>query len=174
MTAVRDKVSKFSKERLEKMFKEIFRISNIVLFLSIILAAGVVGCQPLLDYITPTYIPDRVAEYAEEPNAAGINVLANAKELRRDVLITYRDNQTELKRMLEDDNNKYKDTIETIDYYITESQNMQDIVLNGDGEIMPVGIVSLLTGIGGLLAGRNFLKRPGDLAPSEVEVVETV
>lgn len=154
------------------MIKEAFRISNVVLFLSVILAAGIVGCQPLLDYVTPTYIPDRVAEYVEEPNAAGINVLANAKELRRDVLITYRDNQIELKRMLEDDNNKYKDTIETIDYYITESQNMQDIVLNGDGNIMPVGLVSLLTGVGGLLAGRNFLKRPGDLTPDEVIEIE--
>ena len=142
--------------------------SNILLIGIVLLSLGLIGCGTVADYLTPAQIPQRTAGYvSDDPNLAGFTTLQKAKETRQDVLITHRDNQLDLKRAAEDDKLQYADALEFIDLNISQSQTIQDIVLNGT-DTTP-GLMTILFGAGGLLAGRNFLKRPGDLSPDEVE-----
>jgi hypothetical protein len=94
--------------------------------------------------------------------------LYRAKEIRQKIAIQHRDAQTSLKRQAEDDKTQYGDALDVINYNIAESEQFQATVLEG-GTVWP-GLYSILFGAGGVLAGRNFLKRPGDLSPDEVDV----
>ncbi len=142
--------------------------SNLLLIGIVLLSLVLLGCGSIADYVTPADIPQRSAEYvSDDPNLAGLTTLKKAKEVRQDVLITHRDTQLDLKRLAEDDELQYSDALEIIDTNISQSQTIQDIVLNGT-DTTP-GLMTVLFGAGGLLAGRNFLKRPGDLSPDEVE-----
>lgn len=142
--------------------------SNLLLIGIVLLSVVLLGCGSVADYFTPAQIPQRTAGYvSDDPNLSGFTTLQKAKEVRQDVLITHRDAQLDLRRLAEDDEFQYSDALEVIDFNIGQSQFMQDIVLNGT-DTSP-GIMTVLFGAGGLLAGRNFLKRPGDLSPDEVE-----
>lgn len=146
--------------------------SNILLIGIVMLSLVLLGCGSVADYFTPAHVPQRTAGYVSaDPNLSGFTTLHKAKETRQDVLITHRDAQLDLKRQAEDDKLQYSDALEVIDFNISQSQTMQDIVLNGT-DTTP-GIMTVLFGAGGLLAGRNFLKRPGDLSPDEVEPTES-
>lgn len=146
--------------------------SNILLVGIVLLSLVLLGCGSVADYFTPAEIPQRTAGYvSNDPNLAGLTSLKRAKEVRQDVLITHRDTQLDLKRLAEDDKLQYSDALEVIDFNISQSQTMQDLALNGT-DTTP-GLMTVLFGAGGLLAGRNFLKRPGDLSPDEVESVES-
>lgn len=147
--------------------------SNILLIGIVLLSLVLLGCGSIADYLTPAEVPQRTAAYvSDDPNLPGFTTLKKAKEVRQDVLITHRDTQLDLKRLAEDDKLQYSDALEVIDFNISQSQTIQDIVLNGS-DTTP-GLMTVLFGAGGLLAGRNFLKRPGDLSPDEVEPVESV
>ena len=147
------------------------RISNLVLGLIILLAVVLIGCGTIADHFTPAEIPERTATYvSEDPQLPGLTNLHKAKKVKREVVIVHRDNQIDLKRMAEDDKLKYKDAFQVIDFNIEESTALQNVVLNGNA-IWP-GMNSILFGAGGLLAGRNFFKRPGDYGPDEIDESE--
>lgn len=146
--------------------------SNILLIGIVLLSLVLLGCGSIADYLTPAQVPQRTAEYVSgDPNLSGFTSLHKVKQIRQDVLITHRDTQLDLKRQAEDDKLHYSDALEVIDFNISESQAVQDMVLNGT-DTAP-GLMTVLFGAGGLLAGRNFLKRPGDLSPDEVESTES-
>ena len=146
--------------------------SNILLIGIVLLSIVLLGCGTVADYFTPADVPQRTAGYvSDDPNLSGFTTLKKAKEVRQDVLITHRDTQLDLKRLAEDDEFQYSDALEVIDFNISQSQSIQDIVLNGT-DTTP-GLMTILFGASGLLAGRNFLKRPGDLSPDEVETTES-
>ena len=146
--------------------------SNILLVGIVLLSLILLGCGTVADYFTPAEVPQRTAQYvSNDPNLAGFTTLKKARKIRQDVLITHRDTQLDLKRLAEDDELQYSDALEVIDTNISQSQAIQDIVLNGT-DTSP-GLMTVLFGAGGLLAGRNFLKRPGDLSPDEVETTDT-
>lgn len=121
----------------------------------------------MVDRLTPADVSPFAASYTGDPNDAGFTSLHRAKRIRQGIAIQHRDAQTNLKRQAEDDKTKYGDALEVINFNIAESEQLQTTVLEG-GTVWP-GLYSVLFGAGGVLCGRNFLKRPGDLSPDEVE-----
>ena len=141
--------------------------SNIILVLIVLMAIALVGCQSLLDMATPTPIPQRAADYACMPDLGGIGSLWDARLIEIELGINHRDNQLKFMRMIEDDKNSFTDAKQVIVQNMTDAGQMQRTVIEGVSGIP--GVQSMLYGFGGLLLGRNFLKRPGDKSPDELK-----
>lgn len=125
------------------------------------------GCATFMDGVTPAFIDKRVSNYIGEIPGVGVDSLRNAKRAKKQVIITYRDNQLGLRRDMQDDKNKYGDCIEQINLDISEAEVLQKNVMDGVGA-WP-GLNSVLFGAGGLLIGGKYIKRPKDYAPEEVD-----
>ncbi len=139
--------------------------SNVILVLVVLMMIALVGCGSLLDRVTPSTIPKRAATYAKMPDKEGVQSLYDAEIIKRELGIVHRDNQLAFMRQIEDDKLAYDDARVIVENNIADSRELQSTVLNGV-DMIP-GVNSMLYGMGGLLVGRNFLKRPGDLTKEE-------
>lgn len=133
---------------------------------AIVCVAGI-GCESVMDEITPCIVDARSREYVGESSVRTVTTLAEAKEMRTEIGIRHRDNLLDLRRSIENDENAYMDAI-LIDARIVQSQEWQDMMIGSEGN--PLSIAGILAGtsIGGLIGAR--MKRKGDLSPEETEV----
>ena len=139
---------------------------TVVLMIGLICLA-VIGCESMLDELTPSIVDSRSREYIGEEPVRKITTLAKAREMRKDIGIKHRDYLLELRRDIEDDENAYQDAL-LIDARIEESERWQNIVVGSAGN--PMSLMGILAGtsLGGLVGSK--MKRKGDLSPKEVEV----
>lgn len=133
------------------------------------LIVAVLGCQSLIDRITPTQIPAEARAYADVNDSWP--TLYDAVRIKHKIIINHRTKQIDLLRMARDDKLAYQDAIDILQPYIDEGQAFQDLMIGSEDK--PYSILGLLAaagiGLGGLQIGRKKFKRPGDLSPQEVE-----
>ena len=139
---------------------------NYVLALIVLISVALLGCSTLVDALTPVRIPQRTAEYLQDPNSAGLSSLLTAKELRVDTIIRHRDINIQLIRLAQDDEYAYEDALGLLTINIDESERMQEIII-GDAE-HPFSIIGMLgPTAGGILAGKELFKRKKDYTPED-------
>lgn len=148
-------------------------MKNVLLVVIAVVILGILGCRSLLDEITPAKVNDRSVRYAEVDRIEiGFPSLADVKMLRTEILINHRDKQIDLKRIAQDDKLGYQDALEFIDASILEAEHFQSLVIGSESN--PLSLLGLLAPLGiGTALGRQYLKRPGDLSPDEVEDVKS-
>jgi hypothetical protein len=145
---------------------------NWIVLICIVIGLAMIGCESVIDSITPCVVPRLAARYVDEEPATlfGIVQLSKAKEIREDMKVKHRDEQERALRAMKDDTYYYQVASGLFDIAIAQSQSVQDVLI-GD-ESNPFSVAGLLS-IGGLsfLAG-SLRKRKGDLDPKEVEVIK--
>ena len=133
-----------------------------------LLAIAAIGCGSLMDNITPASIDPIAANYGEV-KLEGITTLKDARQVQVGVTIKHRNVQTELNRLIEDDNFEHGVANQFINSSINEAEAFQDIIVGSPEN--PYSLLGLLAPLGfGTLIGKNYLKRKGDFSPEEVEV----
>lgn len=143
------------------------KLTNVLLIMAAIVILGIIGCRSLLDEVTPAAVNQRILDYSGVEDV-GFPTLADVKRIKTEVVINHRDIQINLKRLAEDDVLAHKDALAFIDASIMESTYIQSLMVGSEAQ--PISILGLLAPLGiGTALGRKFLKRPGDLAPDEVE-----
>jgi len=139
---------------------------NYLLVIICVLCLAAIGCQSILDRITPSEIPEISMDYAEtEPNEIGFKSLYDAKKIKDKIIIKHRSNQKSLLRLAEDDKLAYGDAIKLIVSSIEESKAFQDLVIGSEGN--QFSIMGILAGLTGGAAIGKALKRKGDFSPEE-------
>lgn len=140
----------------------------ILLTLIGIIALTIIGCNTLLDSVTPCHLPTRSLAYVgTEPNSV-LPTLNSARILRNEIIIKHRDTQIDYLRLAEDDTLAYHDAKGWIENEITESQKLQDLFI-GSAE-QPFSILGILGSGGiGLAIGKSFFKRKKDYTPEEYQ-----
>ena len=143
-------------------------VSKILIVVCILLIA-LIGCQTLVDSITPSFIPERALDYAEvDLSEKLIPSLNDARIVRDEIIIGHRDVQLDLKRIAEDDVFAYQDALNYIDGSIAAAEALQDLVIGSPEN--PYSLLGLLAPLGlGTMVGLKF-KRKGDFSPEEMEV----
>jgi len=132
-----------------------------------IISFAIIGCNSMIDRITPAEMPKRTAEYVGmDPNIEVVS-LRDAKIIKDDVLILHRNAQLSLLRFAQDDELAYKDALAFIETSIEEAQGLQDIVV-GTSE-QPFSVLGILAGLTGGAAIGKVMKRKGDYSPAEFE-----
>jgi len=132
-----------------------------------IISFAIIGCNSMIDRITPAEMPKRTAEYVGmDPNIEVVS-LRDAKIIKDDVLILHRNAQLSLLRFAQDDELAYKDALAFIEMSIEEAQGLQDIVV-GTSE-QPFSVLGILAGLTGGAAIGKVMKRKGDYSPAEFE-----
>lgn len=146
-------------------------VLSVLLMIVCILCMVAIGCRSVVDSITPADLPKATATYiGADPNTRFIS-LYEAKEIKQDVLVKHRETQKEMLRRAQDDKDYYQDAIGFITTAIAESMQLQTTVIGDENSPGLLGYLAGLSGLGGgLLAGRNLLRRPGDLTKEEVEI----
>lgn len=133
-----------------------------------ILLLTVMSCS-LLDRVTPAFVSERARLFVDaDPNEYVWPTLHTLENLRADVFSTYRDNLLVLRRAIEDKKNVFGDVLKVVDYDIEESREVQKIAVGTEAQ--PGILWSVCLGGVSLAAGRKYFRRPGDMAPEEVEV----
>lgn len=118
----------------------------------------VLGCQALLDRITPAEIPPNAVSFTgNDPNDYW-PTLHSAKRLKTDVINTHRDNLLGFQRLIEDNKNEFGDMMDLVIPAIEESTELQAIAVGTEAQ--PGILWSLLLGGSGLYVGGRFIKRP--------------
>jgi len=140
---------------------------NIVLVLLTVICVATIGCNSLLDSMTPAMRHVLAAKYLSDPNLAGATSLGKLKEDRTTAIVKHRSEQVNLKRSAEDDKLAYQDAIGFIDRNIEESQIMQDLIVGAPDQ--PFSLLGVLAGFTGGAAIGRALKRKGDKDEAEVE-----
>ena len=132
-----------------------------------VISFAIIGCNSMIDRITPAEMPKRTAEYVGmDPNIEVVS-LRDAKIIKDDVIIKHRDSQLALLRFAQDDDLAYKDALAFIEMSIEESQGLQDIVVGSIDQ--PFSVLGMLAPLAGGLAIGKVLKRKGDYSPAEFE-----
>ena len=122
-----------------------------------------------MDEITPVKIDARSVEYAGvEKESLGFISLADAEYVKKEIIIKHRDGQINLKRIAQDDKLKYQDAFGFIDTNIEEARVLQGIIVGNEDN--PYSLLGMLAPMGlATFVGRQYLRRPGDYTPAEVE-----
>jgi len=145
------------------------RISDLLGVSVIVLLFALVGCQSLLNKIIPCDVPSEVINYTStEPNEVW-PTLDSAYKLKRKAIARHRARQLYYDRAAQDDKFAYQDAVDIVDLQIKESEQFKQQLIEGTPASYGIGLSAVLSSIGGLYIGRNFLKRPGDKSPEEVE-----
>ena len=106
------------------------------------------GCQSLINRITPSETPKRLVKYAQaDPNAVW-PTLHTAMSLRTDAIIKHRDTQLNIRRLAEDDKN----------VSIGEAKALQDKWVGSEAQ--PGILWSMVLGGLGLWTGGRFIRSP--------------
>jgi len=143
------------------------KILNTTIILLCVILLACVGCDSVMDRLTPASVPQYAPAYVGgEPQ--DIYSLHDLKIMQDDILITHRVNQIDLKRLAEDDKYAYQDAIGFIDVAIKEAETFKEKIVGDDNN--PLSVSGLLFMLTGGLVGRSFFRRPGDYTPEEVEV----
>lgn len=140
---------------------------NLLLVLLTVVCVAVIGCNSMLDGITPGMRHPLSAHYQGDPNSAGLTSLGKLKEDRTTIIVKHRSEQIELKRSAKDDKLAYQDAIGFIDRNIEESQIMQDLIVGAPDQ--PFSLLGVLAGFTGGAAIGRALKRKGDKDEDEVK-----
>jgi len=147
------------------------RFYDVLLVIVAIVIIGVLGCNTLVDKLTPADINKRAVDYAKIDVSGELYPnLLEARRIKDEVILKHRDAQLDLKRLAEDDQITYADALAFMNNSINDAENLQALFI-GD-ESQPLSILGLLAPLGvGTLLGQRFLKRPGDKSPAEVAVL---
>jgi len=140
---------------------------NIVLVLLAVACVAIIGCNSMLDCVTPGVRHPLSAAYKSDPNSVGITSLGKLKADRTIAIVKHRGVQIDLKRLAEDDKLAYQDAIGFIDQNIEESQIMQDLIVGAPDQ--PFSLLGVLAGFTGGAAIGRAMKRKGDKDENEVE-----
>ena len=129
-----------------------------------------ISCRSVADRLTPCDLPKSTASYVGiDPNPEVVS-LYDAKEIKQDVTVKHRETQKEMLRKAQDDKDYYHDAIGFITAAIDEAMALQDAVIGDENNPGLIGYLAGISGLGGgILMGRNFLRRPGDYTKDEHE-----
>lgn len=144
------------------------RLQKIIIGLSALLLAGLLGCAAFQDGIVPAFIDPNVMEYV------GVDVndvlvftpytsLWDAKRLKNRVDFTHQLNQTVYSRMIEDDNMEYGFLSDVMATHIASAEELKTNLFSPEGAI---GL--LMPAMAGLGIGWLGLSKPADKKQIEV------
>lgn len=139
-------------------------IVSIVTTLVLLVVLTLLGCQTVMDRVTPGYVAPQAPEYVDE-EVKDIYSLHELKLMKDNIAITHRDKQLELLRAAEDDTYAFQDAKGFIEPAIQEADELQDKIIGDDTN--PFSLSGLLFLTTGGVIGRSFFKRPGDLTKDE-------
>lgn len=134
-----------------------------------VLSLAVLGCNEMLDRLTPATIAEISADYSdiEVPVILeDIGSLRDARKVRDAIIIKHRTEQLDLMRLAQDDEFAYADAIGFMKTSIAAAERLQDLIVGSEGE--PFSILGILAGVTGGAAIGKALKRKGDYSPAEV------
>ena len=153
------KVTKFVK--LDKM--------NVTCVVLCILGLSLLGCNTLIDHITPSPIDPIVTEYLDVnvPSFWGFTSLYNTRHLDLRINIAHKTRTLAAIREIEDEKIRHSFAKSYNDAAISEGQTIQDIVVGSEGNLFSIAGL-LATAAPGLLIGRS-MKRKQDYSPEEVK-----
>lgn len=145
------------------------KLKSTLIILLCVAVFAVIGCRSLMDGITPAKIDARSSEYAGvEEKQFGFGSLADAEYIKKEIIIRHRDGQLNLRRVAQDDKLKYQDALGFIDANIEEARVLQGFIIGSEDN--PISLLGLLAPIGlAGIAGKMFLKRPGDYTPQDFD-----
>ncbi len=141
---------------------------NIVLVLLAVACIVVIGCNSLLDGVTPGIRHPLSAVYKGDPNSAGLTSLLKLRQDRTLIRVQHRSMMLDLKRLAEDETYASQDAVGFIDQSIKDSQAFQDAVVGSPSN--PFSILGVLATAGLAGAAGRAMKRKGDKDENEVEV----
>lgn len=144
---------------------------SVLIVIAAIVVIGVLGCNTLVDKLTPADINKRAIDYAKIDVSGELYPnLLEARRIKDEVILKHRDTQLDLKRLAEDDQITYADALAFMNNSINDAESLQALLV-GDAS-QPLSILGLLAPLGiGTLLGQRFLKRPGDKSPAEVAIL---
>lgn len=123
-----------------------------------------INCS-VVDRVTPSEIDELSADYAGDPNAAGLSSLWRAKNVRNLIITNHAITQRNLLRAIEDDEWLSAMALDLSLFGIQRSEDVQEIVIGGPDQ--PLSILGILgPGITGVFLGK-MLKRRGDYTPEQ-------
>ncbi len=131
---------------------------------------GLVGCSSLVESVVPARVSLKALSYVgadanEYSPMLPYFSLTDAKELKRDVLITHRDIQFDYKTAIQKDKYAKSDSLKSVEQNIAESTQLLDTVMSGT-QYLP-GAPGLALAALGLTGGGMLIKRPGDKSKTE-------
>jgi len=130
-----------------------------IVLLSTIILVAFLGCSAMMDGVTPCHIDERIGEYTEEPMVSYLpyTSLWDAKRLNRELDRKHEKADTDLVRLIEDNDDFYTFLKDAHAIHMAGAQEFQDNVFNPTG---PIGALILATT--GVSIGAFGISKPGD------------
>ena len=142
---------------------------NVTLTLMLLFGLTLLGCNTVIDHVTPAPIDPIVEDYVEYkvPKKLGFTSLYYIRQMQLRASIKHRTQQLIALRTMQDDKLQYADAINYLNASEAESQTIQDLIIGSENS--PFSVAGLLAGLApGLMVGRA-MKRKQDYSPEEVK-----
>lgn len=142
---------------------------NKVLLFTGVVCLAIMGCQPLLDSVTPTRIPNSAEIYLnKEIGKENWTSLQTADDILNEITFQHRDVQLDLHRLIDDDKYSAERAIAGMNLSITTAQTWQERIVGSlDNPNSLFGILAAA----GLFTGGLFTKKPGTFSKQQVEEI---
>lgn len=139
--------------------------TNVLCVLLFIVGLSLLGCNTLIDHVTPAPVSPLVTEYLDVnvPTVWGFTSLYHVRQMELRIDLAHKTRTLAMIRKIEDEDIRHSFAEAYNDAAKVEGQTIQDIVVGSEGN--PFSVAGMLTmAAPGLMAGRA-MKRKQDYSP---------